>query len=106
MATRKIFPVLALFVAIFSTSSPAHQDLDRTVLPIPEPKYPPYTELDVRDTQPPPRFEVTPPKDAPDVLIILIDDLGFGATSVFGGPIPTETLPEPVSESSDLIAEG
>ena len=29
------------------------------------------------------------PQDAPNVLIILIDDLGFGTTSTFGGPIPT-----------------
>ena len=67
-------------------------ELDRTTLPISEPEPPKYTELDVRNTQPPPRFEVTAPKDAPNVVIILIDDLGFGATSTFGGPIPTPTL--------------
>ncbi|CAE7902285.1 unnamed protein product [Symbiodinium necroappetens] len=63
--------------------------LDRTVLPIADPVRPSYTELDVRDTTPPKHFEVTAPKDAPNVVIILIDDLGFGATSTFGGPIPT-----------------
>ena len=66
--------------------------LDRTKLPIAEPQYPVYSELDVRNTKPPPRFEVTAPADAPNVIIILIDDLGFGATSTFGGPIPTPTL--------------
>ena len=32
------------------------------------------------------------PKDAPNVLLILTDDTGFGAASTFGGPIPTPTL--------------
>lgn len=65
---------------------------DRTILPIKEPSYPAYRELDVRNTQPPPRFQVTAPKGAPNVVIILIDDLGFGATTTFGGPIPTPTF--------------
>ncbi|MCC9642451.1 arylsulfatase [Rhodopirellula sp. JC740] len=66
--------------------------IDRRILPIAEPTYPAYTELDVRNTEPPPPFEVTAPEKAPNVLIILIDDLGFGSTSTFGGPIPTPTL--------------
>jgi hypothetical protein len=36
--------------------------LDRTVLPIPEPEPPLYTELDVRNATPPPRFEVKAPE--------------------------------------------
>ena len=65
---------------------------DRTILPIAEPVRPAYTELDVRNTQPPPRFEVKALKGAPNVVIVLIDDVGFGATTTFGGPIPTPTL--------------
>jgi arylsulfatase len=62
---------------------------DRTVLPIPEPKHPHSTVLDVRNAPaPPPRFEVKAPAGAPNVLIILIDDFGFGQSSAFGGPIP------------------
>jgi arylsulfatase A-like enzyme len=67
-------------------------ELDRTVLPIKEPKWPVYTELDVRNATPPPRFEVTAPKGAPNVVIILIDDVGFGAAGTFGGPVPMPTL--------------
>jgi arylsulfatase len=66
--------------------------MDRTVLPIPEPKRPIYQELDVRKVKAPPRFEVKAPAGAPNVVIVLIDDLGFGATSAFGGPIRTPTL--------------
>ncbi|MEK6238189.1 MAG: arylsulfatase, partial [Planctomycetales bacterium] len=51
-----------------------------------------YTELDARNVKPPPRFEVTAPKSAPNVVIVLIDDIGFGGPSSFGGPIQTPTL--------------
>jgi len=65
--------------------------LDRTVLPIQPPRHPPITELDARKATPPPRFEVKPPESAPNVLIILIDDMGFGMPSAFGGPIHMPT---------------
>lgn len=36
--------------------------------------------------------QVQAPKGAPNVLVILTDDVGFGASSTFGGPIPTPTF--------------
>jgi arylsulfatase A-like enzyme len=65
---------------------------DRTVLPIPEPQYPHSTVFDVRNATPPPRFEVKAPAKAPNVLIVLIDDMGFGQSSAFGGPINMPTV--------------
>ena len=65
---------------------------DRTVLPIPEPQYPHSTVLDARNATPPPRFEVKAPAGAPNVLIVLIDDMGFGQSSAFGGPIKMPTV--------------
>jgi arylsulfatase len=62
-------------------------ELDRTILPIPEPARQKYTELDVRNAKPPARFEVKAPKGATNVVVVLIDDMGFGASSTFGGPI-------------------
>jgi len=82
--------------ALAAPSSPAA--LDRTVLPIPEPTYPPITELDARKATPPPRFEVKAPEGAPNVLIILIDDMGFGMSSAFGGPIHMPTVDRLASE--------
>jgi len=85
--------VLSVLVPIlFVGASWAAEKMDRTSLPIPEPKPPTYSELDVRNTTPPPRFQVTAPEGAPNVVIVLIDDVGFGATSTFGGPIQTPTL--------------
>src|SRR4051794_26636380 len=68
-------------------SAQAEAKLNRTVLPIPEPDYPHSTVLDARDAKPPPRFEVKAPAGAPNVLIVLIDDMGFGMPSAFGGPV-------------------
>ena len=62
-------------------------DIDRTVLPIKEPVRPTYTELDARNVTPPARFQVKAPEGAPNVVIVLIDDMGFGASEAFGGPV-------------------
>src|SRR4051812_3986115 len=64
----------------------------RDVLPIPEPKLAPITTLDARNAKAPPRFQVRAPAQAPNVLIVLIDDMGFGQSSAFGGPIHMPTL--------------
>jgi arylsulfatase len=68
------------------------QSIDRTVLPMPAPPRPVITEFDARNVQAPPRFEVKAPAGAPNVVIVLIDDVGFGASSPFGGPVPMPTL--------------
>src|SRR5262245_30430362 len=65
---------------------------DRTALPIPEPVTPPITEVDARKATPPSRFEVKAPTGAPNVLIVLIDDMGFGQSSAFGGPVRMPTV--------------
>jgi arylsulfatase len=66
--------------------------LDRTVLPIPQPVPKLITEQDVRKAQMPARLDLTAPKGAPNVLLVLIDDMGFGQPAAFGGPINMPTL--------------
>ena len=66
--------------------------IDRTVLPLAEPSPQTYTELDARNAKPPARFEVKAPSNAPNVVIVLIDDVGFGGPGTFGGPIRTPTM--------------
>jgi len=66
--------------------------IDRSVLPIHEPKIKTITTLDARDAKAPPRFEVKAPEGAPNVVIVLVDDFGFGQSSAFGGPIAMPTL--------------
>lgn len=66
--------------------------IDRTALPVHEPNVKTITTLDARDAKAPPRFAVTAPEGAPNVVIVLIDDFGFGQSSAFGGPIQMPTL--------------
>ena len=65
----------------------------RTILPIPDPQHVGLTTYDAKDpdTSFPPIEQLRPPKSAPNVLIVLLDDVGFGASSAFGGPIQAPT---------------
>jgi arylsulfatase len=62
--------------------------ISRSVLPIPDRPRTGLMTYDAKDpdTKYPPIQELRPPKDAPNVLVILIDDVGFGASSTFGSP--------------------
>lgn len=64
---------------------------DRTILPLTPPVHEKYTELDARNTTPPEPWSVKAPEGAPNVVIVLIDDMGFGHSSAFGGPINMPT---------------
>jgi arylsulfatase A-like enzyme len=66
-------------------------DFSRTVLPIPDAGRTGLITYDARDpdTKYPPITQLRPPKGAPNVLVILIDDAGFGSSSAFGGPCQT-----------------
>jgi arylsulfatase A-like enzyme len=95
MATSIIDPAAAQQPA---APPPPVYPTDRTVLPIPEPQYPHSTVFDVRNATPPPRFVVKAPDKAPNVLIVLIDDMGFGQSSAFGGPIHMPTVEQLANE--------
>src|SRR4051812_40505152 len=62
--------------------------VSRDHLPIPDPKHVGLTTYDAKDpnTKYPPITTLRPPEGAPNVLIVLLDDVGFGSSSAFGGP--------------------
>ena len=62
------------------------------VLPKPEPPFQGTIGRTVKDSRPDFPKEVQAPEGAPNVLLILTDDVGFGASSTFGGPIPTPSM--------------
>jgi arylsulfatase A-like enzyme len=66
-------------------------ELQRDVLPIPDPQVLPVDVIDAKDPAAtfPPIEPLRPPERAPNVLVILIDDAGFGSSSAFGGPCET-----------------
>ena len=65
----------------------------RSMLPIPDRPAPGLTTFDAKDPASsfPPIEPLLPPAGAPNVLIVLLDDVGFGASSAFGGPCHTPT---------------
>ena len=65
----------------------------RTILPIPDRQHIGLLTYDAKDpdTSFPPIEPLLPPAGAPNVLIVLLDDVGFGASSAFGGPVHTPT---------------
>ena len=94
---RRLFLVLgaALCLLLSTRIAPASaQQIDRTHLPIPDTqyKYPGNVPLDARDAKFPPINELRPPQGAPNVVVILLDDIGFGAPSTFGGGVNMPTL--------------
>jgi arylsulfatase len=78
----------------------ARGDLQREVLPIPDRQHVGLTTYDARDpeTKFPPIRDIRPPAGAPNVLIVLIDDAGFGSSSAFGGPCRTPTFEKLATE--------
>ena len=71
--------------------SDRRDELSRAILPIPERAHVGLTKYDAKDpdTKFPPITPLRPPAGAPNVLIVLLDDIGFGASSAFGGPCHT-----------------
>ncbi|MDA0650571.1 MAG: arylsulfatase [Proteobacteria bacterium] len=92
LALLTLSGVLALMMGCEGSAIAQGDALDRTSLPIQPPVAAPITELDARNVTPPPPFNITPPEGAPNVVIVLIDDIGFGATEPFGGAIETPTF--------------
>ncbi len=90
---RLIASCLPILFLIFSHAQHAYaQDVNRTILPLPEQPF--QGKIGLRPSDSTKDFPLDPkaPKGAPNILLVLTDDVGFGATSTFGGPIPTPTF--------------
>ena len=74
------------------------EPISRSNLPIPDVPYAGPIAFDARDASFPPITPLRPPAGAPNVLVILIDDVGFGASSAFGGPCETPVFDRLASE--------
>ena len=69
----------------------------RGVLPIPDRQHLGLLTYDAKDpdTSFPPIEPLLPPKGAPNVLVVLLDDVGFGTSSAFGWPVQTPVAERP-----------
>ena len=94
-ATPKLRSTCAALTACLFASShaaPAQQQPDRTVLPIAPPPFRGTIGTTYRDSAPYAIPPITAPAGAPNVLLVLLDDEGYGQSGTFGGLIPTPTL--------------
>jgi hypothetical protein len=84
-------------------------DAQREILPVPDRRYAGHVLYDAKDpdARVAPIRPVRPPAGAPNVLIVLLDDVGFGASSAFGGPChtPTAERSPPVASSTPASTE-
>src|SRR5450631_165992 len=89
MIRRFILLATASFALIAALALPVRA---QDVLPRPEQPFKGYIGRTVEESTKDFPQEVKAPKGAPNVLLILTDDVGFGASSTFGGPVPTPTM--------------
>ena len=88
----KVISLAAVLAVNLSLTPGAAADAD-SVLPAPASEFQGRlapTEAGTRGT-----YSVAPPRapdDAPNILLVMTDDVGFGAASTFGGPVPTPNL--------------
>jgi arylsulfatase len=84
--------VLLPLAACLVLAATAVAAADRTTLPLPDPPFKGKVGLRPSDSVKDFPAEPRAPEGAPNVLLIITDDVGFGATSTFGGPVPTPTF--------------
>jgi len=84
--------VVAFVVLSRNEQVVATDDFDRTRLPVAQPAPAPVTEALPENVPLPTPWEVKAPQGAPNVVIVLLDDIGFAGPSPFGGPINMPTL--------------
>jgi arylsulfatase A-like enzyme len=84
---------LTLFTAFIFTTALLHAQ-DRTVLPPTVPEFKGKIGETYKDSTPDfsPALPLSAPKDAPNVLVVVLDDVGFGQLSSYGGPIDTPNI--------------
>src|SRR5258708_17511035 len=81
----------AAAIALLTASPLAHAQSSLSI-PRPDPEFKGKIGQTLNDSIPSYPLPLKAPQGAPNVLVILLDDVGFGHASTFGGPVPTPTL--------------
>src|SRR3569832_1383846 len=92
------FPAAAQQITGTAGSPSARTTITGNQLPAPYPKFGGVIKDGALQSKPWWAPRIVPPKDAPNVLLIITDDAGFGVPSTFGGVIPTPALDRVASE--------
>jgi arylsulfatase len=93
----KLFKALILCLVLSGAASVVASLVEvsasaQEVLPVPASSFKGQIGLSAKDSKPDFPQPVKAPAGAPNVVVVLLDDVGFGASSAFGGPIETKTL--------------
>src|ERR1700745_2798087 len=75
-----------------ATPSNGSRNGARNILPQPDPPFKGKNGRTLKDSIPDFPKGIEAPQGAPNVLLFLMDDVGFGATSTFGGPVDTPSF--------------
>lgn len=93
MRNIKLFiALLAFAITGLYVQAQQQEDFDRTKIPIKQKEFKGKTSLRVEDSRLDFPADVKAPQGAPNILLIMPDDVGFGASTAFGGPVPTPAL--------------
>jgi arylsulfatase len=95
---RLITALFGLAASVVTPNAHAADWPDRTTLPIPLSPFEGKIGKTYKESEAVWQHPVAAPKGAPNIIIILLDDVGFGQTSTFGGLIPTPNLDKLASE--------
>ncbi|MDF5739811.1 MULTISPECIES: arylsulfatase [unclassified Nostoc] len=82
---------LSLLITLLMVNSPALAATSK-VLPFPPPEFKGKIGITYKDSEPDFPQPITAPAKAPNVLLVILDDVGFGQASTFGGPVETPNL--------------
>ncbi|MBP5976756.1 arylsulfatase [Brasilonema sp. CT11] len=91
MARLAIGIAVFLVISLLTVTSPALADTAK-VLPIPQPSFRGKIGITYPESTPDFPAPITAPEKAPNVLLVLLDDVGFGQASTFGGAVETPNL--------------
>ncbi len=83
--------IISLVITILTVTSPAFAATSQ-VLPIPQPEFKGKIGITYKDSKPDFPQPITAPDKAPNVVLVILDDVGFGQASTFGGPVETPNL--------------
>ncbi|MBC1237612.1 arylsulfatase [Nostoc sp. 2RC] len=83
--------IISLVITILTVTSPAFAATSQ-VLPIPQPEFKGKIGITYKDSKPDFPQQITAPDKAPNVVLVILDDVGFGQASTFGGPVETPNL--------------
>src|SRR4026208_1166239 len=96
---KKCLIAIAVVIALQTSGSiAAGEEWDRTVLPRPPQPFEGVTKRTLEGSVAAFTSPVKAPPNAPNILLVLIDDAGFGNPSTFGGPVATPTFDKLATE--------